>query len=166
MSTVKRRWLRWAVPLALAIVAIWMLSSRQADMASGPLPPAVLAKGPPAFRQSKTELILSPQYMQSMWPAGHRDSSNTDFVPTTLRSDYQLDKHLLEGHPIFWAPTIGIDGTSYVVTGAPPGNSHLFAISPDGEILWSAPPQQSLADLDSFAIMNAPAVDAAGDLYV
>ena len=166
MSTVKRRWVRWAVPLAFAIGAIWVVSSRQAKKAPGALPPAVLAKGPPAFRQSKTELGLSPQYMQSMWPAGHRDSANTDFVPTTLRSDYQLDKHLLEGHPIFWAPTIGIDGTSYVVTGAPPGNSHLFAISPDGEILWSTPPQESLADLDSFAIMNAPAVDAAGDLYV
>ncbi len=166
MSTVKRRWLRWAVPLALAVVAIWVVSTRQAKKAPGPLPPAVLAKGPPAFRQSKTELGLSPQYMQSMWPAGHRDSANTDFVPTTLGSDYQLDKHLLEGHPIFWPPTIGIDGTSYVVTGAPPGNSHLFAISPDGEILWSAPPQESLADLDSFAIMNAPAIDAAGDLYV
>lgn len=154
------------MPLALAVVAIWMVSSRQTQKAPGPLPPAVLAKGPPAFRQSKTELGLSPQYMQSMWPAGHRDSANTDFVPTTLRSDYQLDKHVLEGHPIFWAPTIGIDGTSYVVTGAPPGSSHLFAISPDGEILWSAPPQESLADLDSFAIMNAPTIDAAGDLYV
>jgi outer membrane protein assembly factor BamB len=166
MSTVKRRWVRWAIPLALAIVAIWMVSRKQAAKAPRPLPSEVLAKGPPAFRQSKTELGLSPQYMQSMWPVGHRDSANTDFVPTTLRSDYELEKHLLEGHPIFWAPTIGLDGTSYVVTGAPPGNSHLFAISPEGEILWSAAPQGSLADLDSFAIMNAPTVDAAGDLYV
>ena len=166
MSIVTGRWVRWGVPLALAIVAVLFVSNRQAGKAPGPLPPAVLAKGPPAFRQSKTDLNLSPQSMQSMWPAGHRDSSNTDFVPTTLRSDYELDKRLLEGHPIFWAPTIGIDGTSYVVTGAPPGNSHLFAISADGEILWAAPPQESLADLDSFAIMNAPAIDAAGDLYV
>lgn len=166
MSVVERRWVRWGVPLVLAIVVVWMVSNRQAQQSGGPLPPAILAKGPPSIRQSKTDLNLSPQYMQSMWPSGHRDSSNTDFVPTGLRSDYELDKRLLEGHPIFWAPTIGIDGTSYVVTGAPPGHSHLFAISPAGEVLWSAPPQESLADLDSFAIMNAPAIDAAGDLYV
>ncbi len=166
MTEVKRGWIRWLVPLLLGIAVIWAMRGRSPKPSKGPLPETVLAKGPPAFRQPKTELNLSPQYMQSMWPAGHRDSSNTDSVPTSLRSDYVLERHLLQGHPIFWAPTIGAEGTSYVVTGAPPGQSHLFAISPDGEILWSAPPQESIDDLDSFAIMNAPAIDAAGDLYV
>jgi outer membrane protein assembly factor BamB len=72
----------------------------------------------------------------------------------------------LQGHPVLWAPTIGVGGTAYVVTGAPAGSSHLFAISPEGEILWSAKPQRTLEDLDSFAVMNAPAIDADGDLYV
>ena len=167
MSAVKSRWLRWAVPLLVAVVAVWVASARGGKLEKEePLPPPVLAKGPPPFRQSKTSSNLSPQYFDSLWPAGHRDSANTDFVPTQLGTSFGLKKHLLQGHPVFWAPTIGVDGTAYVVTGAPAGKSHLFAISPQGEILWSAKPQQSLEDLDSFAIMNAPTIDAGGDLYV
>jgi len=167
MSTQKRRWVRWALPLALAVLAVWFVSQRggkkKAEVA---LPQPVLADGPPAFRQSKTNSNLSPQYFDSLWPAGHRDSSNTDFVPMELGTSFSIKKHFLHGQPIFWPPTIGLDGTSYVVTGSPPGNSHLYAISPEGEVLWSAKPQESLEDLDSFAIMNAPTIDAEGDLYV
>lgn len=167
MDKQKRRRVRWGVPLALAILAVWFVSQRggeeQAEVA---LPPPVLADGPPTIRQSKTDSNLSPQYFDSLWPAGHRDSSNTDFVPIELGTSFKLKKHFLHGQPIFWPPTIGLDGTSYVVTGSPPGNSHLYAISPEGEVLWSAKPQESLDDLDSFAIMNAPTIDAEGDLYV
>lgn len=166
MGIGKGRWLRWGIPLVVAIVVVVWVGNRSGKRSDSPLPPAKLAKGPPAFRQSKTELNLSPQYMQSMWPAGHRDSANTDYVPTTLRSAYELEAHVLEGHPIFWPPSIGAGGTSYVTTGAPEGESHLFALTPDGEIIWSAPPQRSLDDLDSFAIMNAPTIDRAGDIYV
>jgi outer membrane protein assembly factor BamB len=151
----------------LAVVAVWLVSTRgNQQKAEAPLPPTILADGAPGFRQSKTDSNLSPQYFDSIWPTGHRDSSNTDFVPIELGTSFELEKRFLQGHAIFWPPTIGLDGTSYVVTGAPPGNSHLFAISPDGEVLWSAKPQESLADLDSFAIMNAPTIDAEGDLYV
>ncbi len=167
MGTVKSRWIRWGVPLALAVIAVWLVSQRSGKKKSeAALPLPILADGPPAFRQSKTESNLSPQYFDSVWPAGHRDSSNTDFVPLELGTSFELEKHLLQGHPIFWPPTVGIDGTSYVVTGAPPGNSHLFAITREGEVLWSSKPQESLDDLDSFAIMNAPTIDAEGDLYV
>ena len=166
MSTVKSRWVRWGVPLALAILVVWAVSARSKRDAEAPLPDPVLAEGPPAFRQAKTNANLSPQYFDSLWPAGHRDSGNTDFVPIDLGASFSLKKHFLHGHPIFWPPTIGLDGTSYVVTGAPPGQSHLFAISPEGDLLWSAEPQESLQDLDSFAIMNAPTIDAEGDLYV
>jgi outer membrane protein assembly factor BamB len=167
MTTVKNRWIRWGLPLALAMLAIWAVSARSGKpKTEAALPDPVLAKGPPAFRQSKTDLNLSPQYFESLWPAGHRDSGNTDFVPAELGTSFALKKHFLHGHPIFFPPTIGVDGVSYVVTGAPPGQSHLFAISPDGDVLWSAKPQETLADLDSFAIMNAPTIDAEGDLYV
>ncbi len=167
MSTVKKRWVRWAIPLALAVLVIWAFSARDsAKRVEASLPDPILADGPPAFRQSKTDNNLSPQYFDSLWPLGHRDSANTDFVPAELGSSFTLTKHFLHGHPIFFPPTIGLEGTSYVVTGAPAGKSHLFAISPAGEILWSAKPQETLDDLDSFAIMNAPTVDAEGDLYV
>lgn len=167
MSRVKTRWIRWAVPLALAVVAIWLVRTRS-DPATqkASLPEPKLADGPPAFRQSKTDANLSPQYFDSLWPSGHRDSANTDLVPTSLGSSFEVEAHLLRGHPVFWAPTLGLDGTAYVVTGAPAGHSHLFALSEGGNVLWSAPPQQSLADLDSFAIMNAPTIDSEGDIYV
>lgn len=167
MSTVKKSWVRWGIPLVLAALLIWALSARHGSKtAEAPLPEPILADGPPAFRQAKTDGNLSPQYFDSLWPLGHRDSGNTDFVPIELGSSYVLKKHFLHGHPVFFPPTIGVDGTSYVVTGAPAGRSHLFAISPEGETLWSAKPQESLDDLDSFAIMNAPTIDAEGDLYV
>jgi outer membrane protein assembly factor BamB len=167
MSPVKHRWIRYGAPLVVAVVTIWLLSKRGTErMIASPLPPPILAEGPPAFRQTKTDSNLSPQYFDSLWPAGHRDSSNTDFVPMELGTSFEIKKHFLQGHAIFWPPTIGIDGTSYVVTGAPPGKSHLFAISPDGEVLWASKPQESLDDLDSFAIMNAPTIDAEGHLYV
>ena len=149
------------------MIAVAVVSARSSrTKPEAPLPDPVLADGAPPFRQAKTNGNLSPQYFDSLWPAGHRDSANTDFVPVELGTSFALKKHFLHGHPIFWPPTIGLEGTSYVVTGAPPGNSHLFAISPDGEVLWSAKPQESLEDLDSFAIMNAPTIDAEGDLYV
>lgn len=167
MNRVKTRWIRWAVPLALALLAIWWVRTRNESRGpAAPMPEPKLADGPPTFRQSKTDANLSPQYFDGLWPSGHRDSANTDLVPTALESDFELYKHVLRGHPVFWAPTIGLDGTAYVVTGAPAGHSHLFALSNEGEVLWSAAPQQSLADLDSFAIMNAPTIDAEGDLYV
>jgi outer membrane protein assembly factor BamB len=153
--------------MVLALLAIWFVSRDDASKTPEPaLPEAKLADGPPSFRQAKTDANLSPQYFDSVWPTGHRDSGNTDFVPAKLASDFELRAHLLEGHPIFWPPSVGLDGTAYVVTGAPPGESHLFALSPDGTALWSSTPQASLDDLDSFAIMNAPVVDAEGDLYV
>jgi outer membrane protein assembly factor BamB len=161
------RWIRYGAPLVVAVVSIWLLRKHGSErMIESPLPPPILAEGPPGFRQTKTDSNLSPQYFDSLWPAGHRDSSNTDFVPMELGTSFEIKKHFLQGHAIFWPPTIGIDGTSYVVTGAPPGNSHLFAISPDGEVLWASKPQASLDDLDSFAIMNAPTIDAEGHLYV
>lgn len=167
MTTVKSRWLRFAVPLLVAALAVYIASSRsRRPEPEAALPPPVLAQGPPATRQPKTDSNLAPQYFDGLWPAGHRDSANSDFVPIPLGSSFEVTKHFLHGHPIFWAPTIGLDGVAYVVTGAPPGNSHLFAISPEGAIVWSAEPQRSLEDLDSFAIMNAPTIDADGDLYV
>lgn len=166
MSIVKSRWLRWVLPMLAALLTVWAVSSRGKPKNEAPLPEPLLAQGSPSFHQPKTSSNLSPQYFDSLWPSGHRDSANTDFVPIDLPTDLEVKKHFLLGHPVFWAPTIGADGTAYVVTGAPPGQSHLFAISPRGDISWAAAPQHSLDDLDSFAIMNAPTIDAEGNLYV
>ena len=68
----------------LAAVAIGVGSMRGSKKkAEVALPPPILAKGPPGFRQSKTDYNLSPQYFDSLWPAGHRDSSNSKWAVMT-----------------------------------------------------------------------------------
>ena len=105
-------------------------------------------------------------YAQTVWPAGHRDCANTDYVPLVMSRENRIEKHLLKGHPVFWPPTSGPEGNFYVTSGKGPGHSNLHAFTSDGELLWEAAPQNTLDDLDSFAIINAPVVDRAGDVYV
>ncbi len=119
-----------------------------------------------AESENKTDFNLSPNYAQTIWPAGHRDSGNTDYVPVVMSRSNRIKKHLLKGHPIFWAPIAGPDGSFYITSGKGPGHSHLHAIDSNGNMLWEAPPQQSLEDLDSFALINAPIVARNGDVYV
>lgn len=46
MSTVKTRWVRWGVPLVLAVVAVWLVSTRgNQQKAEAPLPPTIDAEG-------------------------------------------------------------------------------------------------------------------------
>ena len=130
------------------------------------LPPPVLAKDKPTDLKDKTALNLSAQYAQTLWPTGHRDASNTDYVPMVLGTPVAVEHTALHGHPIFWPPAIAPDGTLYVTTGKGPGESHLFALDAQGKIKWSAKPQTSTSDLDSYAIINAPVIDSQGDIYV
>ena len=117
-------------------------------------------------RAGPSDLILGSQYAQTLWPTGHRDSGNTDYVPVVMSRDNRIARHLLEGHAIIWPPTSGLEGQLYVTSGKGPGHSHLRAFDSRGELLWKTPPQESLDDLDSWAVMNAPVVDRAGDVYV
>ncbi|MCP4035998.1 MAG: PQQ-binding-like beta-propeller repeat protein [bacterium] len=119
-----------------------------------------------AARAQPTELNLHPSYAQTLWPAGHRDSANSDFVPVVMSRNNRIKAHLLQGYPIFWAPLSGPEGNLYVTSGKGGGHSNLHAISADGEVLWKAPVERSLDDLDAYAIINAPVVDHGGDVYV
>ncbi len=109
---------------------------------------------------------LPRQYAQSVWPTGHRDASNTDYVPMVMSRNNRISKRLLEGHPLFWAPISAPNGDFYVSSGKGPGHSNLHAFTADGELLWKSAPQESLDDLDSYAIINAPVVDRNGHIYV
>jgi outer membrane protein assembly factor BamB len=128
--------------------------------------PIALCLGAPELRAETTDLNLSSTYAQSAWPTGHRDSGNTDYVPLVMSRENRIARRLLEGHPIFWPPIAGPEGHLYVTSGKGPGHSNLHAFDGDGELLWRAPPQQSTRDLDSYAIINAPVVDAGGSVYV
>ncbi|MBW2294243.1 MAG: PQQ-binding-like beta-propeller repeat protein [Deltaproteobacteria bacterium] len=109
---------------------------------------------------------LHPGYAQTSWPAGHRDSGNTDYVPVVMSRENRIVKHLLKGHPIFWPPLAGPEGNHYVTSGKGLGHSNLHVFDSEGELLWQAAPQRSLDDLDAYAIINAPVVARGGDVYV
>jgi len=117
-------------------------------------------------RMQKTAFDLHPGYAQTVWPAGHRDSGNTDSVSLVMARESRIAKHLLEGHPIFWPPLAGPEGHYYVTSGKGRGHSNLHAFDGRGNLLWKSKPQETLADLDGFAIINAPVVAADGDVYV
>ncbi len=143
--------MRFVIPMHLLLASALSISF---------LAPAGLA------RADRTVFNLSDRYAQTSWPAGHRDSANSDYVPLVMSRANRIRKRLLEGHPIFWPPSAGLHGRYYVSSGKGPGYSNLHAFDSDGNLLWQAPPQQSVEDLDSYAIINAPVVDAAGRVYV
>ncbi len=113
-----------------------------------------------------TDLGLPPFYGQSAWPAIHRDSRNSDFVPFVSPMTPRVKWTALDGAAVFVAPTIGPEGHLYVTTGQGPGASHLHAFDRAGRLLWESAPQQSLDDLDSLAVLSAPLIDREGAVYV
>jgi outer membrane protein assembly factor BamB len=122
--------------------------------------------GGPAAQAQKTSPELHPSYARTLWPAGHRDSGNTDYVPVVMSRENRIAKHLLPGHPIFWPPLSGPEGNLYVTSGKGQGHSNLHVFNSEGDLLWQAAAQQSLDDLDAYAIINAPVVARDGDVYV
>lgn len=121
---------------------------------------------PMASFAAKTSWNLDANYAQTSWPAGHRDSSNTDHIPIVSSRTNRISRHLLPGHPVFWAPTSGPEGHFYVTSGKGQGGSNLHAFDGNGELLWKSKPQDTLDDLDGWAIINAPIVADDGDVYV
>lgn len=113
-----------------------------------------------------TDLGLPPFYGQSAWPTIHRDNRNSDFVPFVSPTTPRVKWTALDGAAVFIAPTIGPEGHLYATTGQGSGASHLHAFDRAGHLLWQAAPQQSLDDLDSLAVLNAPLIDREGAVYV
>lgn len=119
-----------------------------------------------AISQSPSQQLYGGQYSNGLWPAGHGDAANTDYTPVRLGRDMQLNKHLLQGHPILWPAVTAGNGQVYVTSGKGPGHSHLHVFNHDGELLWKAAPQETRDDLDSLAVINAPAVDQRNHAYI
>ncbi len=46
----------------------------------------------PARGEAVTDFNLSAGYAQTVWPAGHRDSSNTDYVPVVMSRSNRISK--------------------------------------------------------------------------
>ena len=100
------------------------------------------------------------------WPVAHVDGQNSDRVPFALPPITQIAWHALADQSCYMGATLGSNGLVYVATGKGLGTSALSALNATGQVVWQSAPYQQPNDLDSGAILSAPAIDAAGDLYL
>ena len=105
-------------------------------------------------------------YAASEWPSVHGGPANNDYVPIVHGVEFAKEWQALLGMATVVAPTTGPQGTIYQTTGNPPGESNLFALDRQGNILWQTPPWHGRDDFDSCAALNGAIVDSEGDLYV
>ncbi len=136
-----------AVSLALALTS----ACQQAPPLDSRKDPSIAASG--------------PAYADSSWPTLHGDSRNSDYAPMLVAPRMRLAWESLDGAAIWVGPTIGPEGNLYVSTGQGQGHSNLRALDSQGNLLWEAGPQETLADLDHGAVINAPVIDVDGHVY-
>ena len=134
--------------LLVTVVAYMALACQQAPPAPGKVIPA-----------------SGPTYAATAWPTLHRDSRNSDYAPIRVVPPLRVAWETLDGAAIWVGPTIGPEGNLYVSTGQGEGHSNLRALDMEGNLIWEAPPQQSLEDLDHGAVINAPLIDVDGHVY-
>ena len=100
------------------------------------------------------------------WPLAHADAQNSDRVPFSVPPITRVAWHTLADQSCYMGATLGSNGLAYVTTGKGLGTSALTALDTSGHVVWQSPPYQQSDDLDSGAILNAPVIDEAGDLYL
>jgi len=144
--------MRWRGPIGIALVAASLCwgCMRKPD-------------GDSSNTTSGTD--TGQHYADSAWPTLHRDARNSDYRPITLGTRYRTAWQALDGIALWLGPTIDADGNLWVSSGQGHGTPNLRKLSPGGRILWSSPPQRSLDDLDHGAVINAPILDDAGNVY-
>jgi len=101
-----------------------------------------------------------PGYAHTTWATLHADSANTDYAPFATATRVVSKWRALEGAGIVVAPVVGSDGRLFVTTGRGADFASLHALSPEGEIVWETD------EVDSGAVLSAPVLDEAGDVYV
>lgn len=129
-------------------------------------PTATIESTPTPIDLPPPDLNTGPFYADTAWPSIHGNSGNSDYSPFFASTDLTEKWGALEGATMFLSPTFGPEGNIYATAGRGEGFSHLHCFDRDGNLLWKAPPQQSLDDLDYAASINAPVVDIDGDIYV
>lgn len=142
---------RYGVMLALLLGALWFAPAPRTAL---PDPGGVTDYGQGYY------------YAQTAWASLHRDGRNSDFAPLVAPFPNQVKWTALDGAAIPIAVVFGPEGHLYVTSGRGPGTSHLHALDANGNMVWEAPPQQSLDDLDSGAVFGSPTVDRDGVIYL
>lgn len=104
------------------------------------------------------------QPASSPWPMAQQNATRTSSATVTGPAVGQLSWTLseLQIGPISHSPVVGPDGTIYVGS----ENGVLYAISPEGLILWSFDPQPCITPPCNPGGLSAPAVAADGTIYV
>lgn len=104
------------------------------------------------------------QPASSPWPMAQQNATRTSAATVTGPAVGQLSWTLseLQIGPISRSPVIGPDGTIYVGS----DNGLLYAVSPEGLILWSFDPQPCVTPPCNPTGLSAPAVAADGTIYV
>jgi outer membrane protein assembly factor BamB len=116
----------------------------------------------PTINDYITDFGLTPYYAQTAWPTGHRDSSNSGFVPliTPTVLNPTSEWMALDGASVLAAVTVGPEGHLYATTGKEAGQANLHAFDREGHLLWTS------NALGSLAVISSPVVDVDGDLYL
>lgn len=104
------------------------------------------------------------QPASSPWPMARQNVARTGLTTVTGPAVGQLSWTLseLQIGPISRSPVIGPDGTIYIGS----DNGLLYAVSPQGLILWSFDPQPCITPFCEPTGLSAPAVAADGTIYV
>lgn len=120
----------------------------------------------PELKSAGNSAVLSnpgyniPFYAPTTWPAGHRDSRNSNYIPVNGPSKVELAWSALTDTSIFAPPTVGLDGTIYVTAIDAQGCS-LHALNPyTGKICWCS------NELGISAIAHSVNIDSDGNLYL
>lgn len=128
--------------------------------------PEALGGAPSSVPQDLPALpTTGMHYARTAWATVHRDSRNSDYVPLAPTMAVVPAWSALEGAALLVGPVIGPEGHLYVPSGRGIGTSHLHAFDHEGRLLWETPPMRSRADFDHAAVVCAPIVDGAGNVY-
>ncbi|MEW5802273.1 MAG: PQQ-binding-like beta-propeller repeat protein [bacterium] len=105
---------------------------------------------------------LLPAYAQSSWPSIHRDSRNSDYLPSLTAGQLKSKWHALSGEysSVLTAVVIGPEGHIYFTTGKEESYGNLHAFDKQGNELW----RSYLPDNGAFC--SAPLLDRQGNIYL
>ncbi|MEW6382058.1 MAG: PQQ-binding-like beta-propeller repeat protein [bacterium] len=122
-----------------------------------------LLSGPEGnLSQGSSSWELPVQYAQTSWPAIHRDSRNSNYIPFTTTARLKPKWLALEGEysAVITPPVIGPEGHIYFTTGKEENYGNLHAFDWEGNELWRN------YMLDASAFCSSPLIDRNGDLYI
>ena len=112
--------------------------------------------------QNSSPWGLPSHYAQTSWPAIHRDSRNSNYLPFTTTSTLKPQWHALEDdYSAVLTPVVtGPEGNIYFTTGKDASYGNLHAFDREGKELWRS------YYLDIGAFCSSPLIDYEGDLYL